>query len=242
MHLELTQARELFAGIVDEAQGYPEDVQILVLPPFPFLQPLYRELPSEAPIELGAQNCHQKEEGAFTGEVSPPMLSSVGAKHCIVGHSERRQHFAEDDECVLAKARSLLANSIAPIICVGETLEERNEGKAAERIDEQLSRSLLQLSPTEANSCVIAYEPIWAIGTGHTATPEQAQEMHGRIRERIADEWGEKEAERIPILYGGSCKSKNAASLFEQKDIDGGLIGGASLKADEFASIIRSFP
>jgi triosephosphate isomerase len=169
------------------------------------------------------------------------MIASVGAKYCIVGHSERRREQGESDALILRKARALLDSGITPIVCIGEDLEEREQGRAEERIEAQLRNSLLQMSMVEGSSCILAYEPVWAIGTGHTASPEQAQEMHATVRRRIADEWGTATAAEIPILYGGSCKSKNAAELFAQPDVDGGLIGGASLKADEFRSIIRSF-
>ncbi len=241
MHLELTQARELFARIVDD-KDLPEDMEVIVIPPFPFIHPLYRELPPDSNIGLGAQNCHQEEEGAFTGEVAAPMLASVGAKYCIVGHSERRRDQGEDDSLVLQKVRRLLDAKLTPIICIGESLEEREKGEARERIGTQLEKSLLELTPEEGKACILAYEPIWAIGTGHTASPEQAQEMHATVRERIEKAWGPEAASEIPILYGGSCKASNAQDLFAQKDVDGGLIGGASLKADGFRSIIRSFP
>lgn len=240
MHLQLGEAQELFASVTDSANAFPEDVKVLVIPPFPYIRPLFRELPRDTPIELGAQNCHPQNEGAFTGEVSPPMLASVGAKYCIVGHSERRRDFGEDEELVLEKSSSLLQNGLSPIICVGEDLEEREKGHHLEKVADQLRRTVLQLAPENAERCILAYEPIWAIGTGRTATPEQASEMHGRIRRVLEEGLGNKTAEQIPLLYGGSCKASNAGELFAQKDIDGGLIGGASLKAEEFRSIVHS--
>lgn len=242
MHLRLEEARELFAGIVDGASEFPEDVKVLVIPPFPFIHPLNRELAPDSQVELGAQDCHYQQEGAFTGEVSPSMLRSAGAKYCIVGHSERRRDFGEDEAIVLAKTRAAMEEGLKPILCLGEGLEEREQERAGERIDEQLKGSLLRMSQEEGEQCIVAYEPIWAIGTGHTASPEQAQEMHAHIRQRIREEWGEGSASRISLLYGGSCKASNAEELFAQEDVDGGLIGGASLKSEEFASIIRSFP
>ncbi len=240
MHLQLGEAQELFASVTDSANAFPEDVKVLVIPPFPFIRPLFRELPRDTPIELGAQNCHPENEGAFTGEVSPPMLASVGAKYCIVGHSERRRDFGEDEELVLEKSSSLLRNGLSPIICVGEDLEEREKGQHLDKVADQVRRTVLQLGSEHAERCILAYEPIWAIGTGHTATPEQAGEMHGRIRQVLEEGLGKNSTEQIPLLYGGSCKASNAGELFAQKEIDGGLIGGASLKAEEFRSIVHS--
>jgi triosephosphate isomerase len=242
MNLGLKEARELFANIVDRASAIPDEVQVLVIPPFPFIHPLNRELPPETPIALGAQDCHQEREGAFTGEVSAPMLASVGAKYGIVGHSERRQQFAEDGPTVRDKAKRLLDEGITPIVCVGEDLEEREAGRAQERITQQVRESILNLPVEGGDELIVAYEPVWAIGTGHTASSEQAQEMHAHIRRELQEAWGEERGSKTSLLYGGSCKAKNAEALFEQKDIDGGLIGGASLKAEEFRSIIRSFP
>lgn len=242
MHLTLDPARELFADLVDASQSFPDHVRVLVIPPFPFLQPLYRELPESSPIELGAQNCHEEEEGGFTGEVSAHMLGSIGAGHCIVGHSERRRDFNETDAQVLKKVRALIENEITPIVCIGESLEDRKAGKAQDHIKKQLNNSIFQLSRDEAENCIVAYEPIWAIGTGHTADPEQAQEMHAFIKELFRQHWNDESSSKISLLYGGSCKAANAEALFEQENIDGGLIGGASLKAKEFASIVRSFP
>lgn len=238
MHLGLREARELFTSIMDDPEPFPEGVRVIVAPPFPFIHSLYRELPPDSAIELGGQDCHAEPEGAFTGEVSAPMLSSIGAKYCIVGHSERRRDFGESDELVRQKASRLLQHGIRPIICVGESLEEREAGRHKERVGEQSKGSFLTLSPEEAQQCVLAYEPVWAIGTGHTASPEQAQEMHAHIRETVGNKG--LDADRIPIIYGGSCKAGNAAELFSQKDIDGGLIGGASLKAGDFCSIVRA--
>ncbi|MFB6258729.1 MAG: triose-phosphate isomerase [Flavobacteriales bacterium] len=242
MHLQLDEAYDLFAGITDASTQLPNDVRVLVIPPFPFIHPLYRELPPSSSIDIGAQNCHQEEAGAFTGEVSPPMLASVGATHCIVGHSERRRDLGESDELLLEKVRLLLNRDLIPILCLGESLEERESGKAEDRIRQQLEKSLLPLSDEELEQCVLAYEPIWAIGTGHTASPDQAQEMHAFIRSVLRHRLGEDRAAGISILYGGSCKAANAEALFAQKDIDGGLIGSASLQVEAFLSIIRSFP
>lgn len=238
MHLGLNDARELFTTILDTSESFPSGVRTLVIPPFPFINALHRELPPDSPIQLGAQDCHPEEEGAYTGEVSAPMLASVGAKFCIVGHSERRRDFGESDELIRQKASRLLQYGVRPIICVGESMEEREAERHKEKVSEQLQGSFIALSREEAQECVLAYEPVWAIGTGHTASPEQAQEMHAHIRQELQ---GQKlDASGIPILYGGSCKAKNAQELFVQNDIDGGLIGGASLKAEEFCSIIRA--
>ena len=189
---------------------------------------------------LAAQNAHQETAGAFTGEVSPEMLNDIGCTYVILGHSERRQYFGEDNELLLAKLRRSLAAGLLPIYCVGETLEEREAGNVEKVIGEQLEEAILQL-PTELfRKCVIAYEPVWAIGTGKTASPEQAQEVHALIRNTVAGKFGEEVAQNTSILYGGSVKPGNAKELFGQPDIDGGLIGGASLKAADFAAICNA--
>lgn len=190
-------------------------------------------------IKIGAQNMHFEEKGAYTGEVSGKMLKSIGVEYVIIGHSERRQYFNETDETVNKKIKTAFENNLKPIVCVGETLEERETGKAYEIIENQTNKSLDGLTDEQVANTIIAYEPIWAIGTGKTATTEDANEACKKIREKIAKNYGQNVAERVIIQYGGSMKPENAKELLEMSDIDGGLIGGASLKADSFSSIVN---
>ena len=188
-------------------------------------------------IKIGAENCHWAESGAFTGEVSAPMLKAIGVEYVIIGHSERRQYFGETDETVNKRVRAALDSGLTVILCVGELLDERKKGVTMEVVRSQTKIALQGVSNEELDRIIIAYEPVWAIGTGLTATPEQAQEIHAYIRSLIAEKYGKEVADNTSILYGGSCNAKNAADLFAQEDIDGGLIGGASLKAEDFVSI-----
>ncbi len=190
-------------------------------------------------IKVGAQNMHFEESGAYTGEISGKMLKSIGVEYVIIGHSERRQYFAETDETVNKKIKSAFANNLKPIVCVGETLEERETGKAIEKITQQTRLALEGLEPEQVKNTIIAYEPIWAIGTGKTATSDDANNAIKKIREEISKIYGNNIAECVIIQYGGSVKSSNAKELFTKSDIDGGLVGGASLKADEFAKIVN---
>ena len=217
------------------------DVQIVICPPAPFLSAISRQLPSASNFHLGAQNCHQKESGAYTGEVSAKMLASVGCEYVILGHSERRQYFREDDELLSQKLKAALAAGLKPIFCVGESLETREMNETNDFISKQLKNGLFHLSNEEFEQVVVAYEPIWAIGTGKTATSQQAQEVHAFIREQIARAYDAKAALDTTILYGGSANAQNARELFAQPDVDGGLIGGASLKSRDFTEIIKSF-
>ncbi len=190
-------------------------------------------------IKIGAQNMHYEEKGAFTGEVSGPMLKCIGVEYVIIGHSERRQYFAETDETVNKKIKAALLNDLKPIVCVGETLEQRESGNAEEIFTTQTRKAFEGLSAEDAKKVIIAYEPIWAIGTGKTATSEDANSSVKAIRKEIENLYGSEVADQIIILYGGSVKSSNAKELFTTSDIDGGLVGGASLKADEFAKIVN---
>lgn len=190
-------------------------------------------------IKVGAQNMHWEEKGAYTGEVSAPMLKSIGVEYVIIGHSERRQYFAETDENVNKKIKSALKYNLKPIVCVGETLEQREEGITENIIANQIKKAFEGISKENLNNIIIAYEPIWAIGTGKTATKEQANETIKQIRNELAKNYGKNEAENVIIQYGGSVKPENAKELFEMSDIDGGLIGGASLKAKEFSQIVN---
>lgn len=190
-------------------------------------------------IKIGAQNMHWEESGAYTGEISAKMLKSIGVEYVIIGHSERRQYFAETDEIINKKVKTALANGLKPIICVGETLEQREQGTTEKVITTQVKKALEGIVPEELDKLIIAYEPIWAIGTGKTATKEDANGTIIQIRKKIAEMYGQNEANGVIIQYGGSVKSSNAKELFEMSDIDGGLVGGASLKADEFSKIVN---
>ncbi len=206
----------------------------------PFTDLFYSLLTAQGTnIKIGAQNMHFESKGAYTGEVSGPMLKSIGVEYVIIGHSERRQYFNETDETVNKKVKTAFANNLRPIVCVGESLEQREAGIAFEVITEQTEKALEGLDENQVQNTIIAYEPIWAIGTGKTATKEDANEACKKIREKIAKIYGQNTAERVIIQYGGSMKSENAKELLEMSDIDGGLIGGASLKADSFAKIVN---
>ena len=191
-------------------------------------------------IKIGAQNMHWEEKGAYTGEVSPQMLKSIGVEYVIIGHSERRQYFAETDETVNKKVKAAHNVGLKPIVCVGETLSQRESGKAKEIVTNQIKSGLKDLTKNEIMSTIVAYEPIWAIGTGKTATKEDANETIKWIREELENIYGKENADKVIIQYGGSVKSENAKELFEMSDIDGGLVGGASLKPDEFAKIVNA--
>lgn len=238
MNSELVTARQLARRVV-EAIGDPGEVRVAVCPPFVSLQSV-AEILAGKKISLGAQNMHSEDEGAFTGEVSAPMLRSVGCSFVILGHSERRQFFGETDENVNLKVRQALAHQLVPIICVGETLDERRSGNEQQVVETQLQGALADVTVDSAGSVVVAYEPVWAIGTGETASPDQAQEMHYFIRSILVELAGNDLARGIDILYGGSMKPDNARELLRQEDVDGGLIGGASLKGDAFAAIVRA--
>ena len=238
MHTDMDAARTLARDVAD-SMGDPGDVTVVVCPPFVSLSVVAAEI-AGTPVALGAQNMHTQDAGAFTGEVSAPMLTSAGCRYVILGHSERRQYFGETDEGVCEKIGRAYAHGLVPIVCVGETLEERKAGKAEEVVGRQLADSLRGVAPESPDHLVIAYEPVWAIGTGETATPDQAQEMHAFIRGRLNEQFGEEAGRALHILYGGSVKPGNAAELFGQTDVDGGLIGGASLKGEDFAAIVRA--
>ncbi|OGX91512.1 triose-phosphate isomerase [Hymenobacter coccineus] len=242
MNLVYSGALALISEIADLlGPATPTDPVVVVCPPFPFLSGVGEHLPKGGSLHLGAQNCHQKESGAFTGEVAAPMLASVGCEYVILGHSERRQHFREDDALLGQKLKAALAAGLKPIFCVGESLETREADDTFDFISKQLKDGLFHLSNEEFAQVVIAYEPVWAIGTGKTATSAQAQEVHAFIREQVARAYTAAAATDVSILYGGSANAQNARELFSQPDVDGGLIGGASLKAADFVAIVRSF-
>lgn len=213
---------------------------MIVIPPFTHLMPVKSVLIGSS-IQIGAQNCHQEAKGAYTGEVSAPMLKSCGIPYVILGHSERRQYFNETDELLALKVDAALAQDLTPIFCVGESLEVRNENKQNDFVLNQLTKELFHLSSSEFSKIIIAYEPIWAIGTGVTASPLQAQEMHEFIRTQIEVKYDLAVAEACSILYGGSVKGANAREIFSQADVDGALVGGASLDAVDFLKIASGF-
>lgn len=242
MNLSLEEGQRLTSEILHQyVNVINKQVSVVLNPPFPHLYPVKNLIGETQGIFLGAQNCSDKEFGAFTGEVSAKILASFGVSHVILGHSERREYFKEGDALLATKVNQALAHGLTPIFCCGESLQTREEGNHISVVRSQLTASLFHLSAEEFSKVVIAYEPIWAIGTGKTATADQAQEMHQALRAHIAATYGEELAESISILYGGSANPGNAKELFAKPDVDGGLIGGASLKAGDFIEIIRSF-
>lgn len=245
MNKDFEDAESLLDEIYNAQVNYNGEVLLIVCPPA-----LYLELASDyandedtdfAPFGVGAQNVSQFVKGAYTGEISAQMLASIGVTHCIVGHSERRKYFGETDKIIAEKINLLLSYSIQPIYCCGEVLEEREAENHFEVVAKQIKDALFNFTPEEFNNIIIAYEPVWAIGTGKTATPAQAQEMHDFIRKLILDKYGNEVANDTSILYGGSCNAANAKELFSMPDVDGGLIGGASLITEDFLKIRDSF-
>ena len=216
-----------------------KDVEVVACVPFTNLETALA-VTAGTNIKIGAENCHFEKSGAFTGEISADMLAEMGVEYVVLGHSERRQYFAETDETVNKRTKAALAAGLKPIVCVGELLWERECNITEEVIARQIKLDLYDVSAEDVKKTVIAYEPVWAIGTGKTATSDQAQEMHAFIRKVIADQYGKAIAENTSILYGGSCNAKNADELFANPDVDGGLIGGASLKAEDFSAIISA--
>ncbi len=213
-------------------------VEIVLAPPFPSLS-IVASLTRGTNIGVASQNVHFATEGAYTGEVSPAMVRDAGARYAIIGHSERRQYFSESDDSVNLKVKAALATGLLPILCLGETLQEREAGKTFEVSGRQLRAGLEGIAGAEGGKVVVAYEPVWAIGTGKTATPEQAQEVHAFLRGILKELWGADPADSVRILYGGSVKPENIADLMSKADIDGALVGGASLKANAFAGIVK---
>ena len=242
MNLTFNEADELLDELMSELEKVelPRDTQVIVCPPFPYLE-MTSDYANDSYFAVGAQNVSDQERGAYTGEVSAEMLESMEIDYCIVGHSERRAYYGETDQTVAAKVDRLLAHGLKPIVCVGEVLAEREAGRQLDVVKTQVEQGLFHLSEEQMRQVVIAYEPVWAIGTGRTATPDQAQEIHHHIRTLLAAKYGQALADDISILYGGSCKPGNAKELFACPDIDGGLIGGASLKAQDFMGIITAF-
>ena len=237
MYKTVQEAKSLVQSLLQSCSGL-KDREILICPPFSALFAIGILL-NGSQVKLGAQNLFWADQGAFTGEVSGKMLKEIGCSYVIVGHSERRQYFSETDETVNKKMKAAFLHGITPIVCVGETLQEREAGSEFKVVETQLKNGLVGISPEEAQKLVVAYEPVWAIGTGKTATPEQAQQMHAFIRKILGQVVGVSMAEKVRILYGGSVKPDNIDTLMSQADIDGGLVGGASLKAEDFARIVR---
>jgi len=228
---------EIINMVRDEVNS---EISVIIACPFIHLYSFSQLAKTYPNVYLAAQNCYQQEAGAFTGEISARMIKSVGATYVIVGHSERRQYFNENNEILAQKVASVLRNDLQPIYCVGETLQEREMDSHFSVIEKQMNEGVFHLSEEDILKTIIAYEPVWAIGTGLTATSEQAQEMHAFIRSLLQQRYGDKVADKTLLLYGGSCNSNNSDTLFTQKDIDGGLIGGASLKARDFLNVIKS--
>jgi triosephosphate isomerase len=238
MNTSLQEGVELAKAVNAQLSG--TKATVVLCTPFIHLTEVKKNINKEM-LFLGAQNCSDQKSGAYTGEVSASMVKSTGASHVILGHSERRAYYGETNKLLAVKVKLALENELTPIFCIGEVLEEREAGKHFEVVKTQLNESLFDLASSDFSKIVIAYEPVWAIGTGKTATPDQAQEMHKVIRDHIASKYGKELADLISILYGGSCKASNAAELFANPDVDGGLIGGASLKAEEFMGIVNAF-
>lgn len=241
MNKTFSEAEDLLFDIADLLkENRPENVVVVVCPPAIYLE-LATDIAAENEFGCGAQNLSEHESGAYTGEISAAMIHSAGAGYVIIGHSERRTYFGEKDNLLALKVTQALKHELIPIYCCGEVLAEREADKHFEVVESQISQALFHLSAEDFGKLVIAYEPVWAIGTGRTASPEQAQEMHAFIRKTLAGKFGTELADNTSILYGGSCNATNASELFSNPDVDGGLIGGAALKAEDFVKIIRSF-
>ncbi len=240
MNTTLNEGADLAKSLVNDAEkGLPEGVSLIVAPPLTHLMSVRELLPPG--IGLAAQNCASEASGAFTGEVSAAMIATAGAEYVIIGHSERRSVFKETDAELNRKVKLALDNKLSPIFCCGENLEEREKNIHTEVVKNQLEKGLQGVSKEDFRNIIIAYEPVWAIGTGKTASPGQAQEMHSFIRDLLVELYDAEIAMETVILYGGSCKPSNASEIFSMKDVDGGLIGGASLNASDFLAIARSF-
>jgi len=240
MNTDSHSSIDLARGVASQSQDVAgHNVDIAVIPPFVYLQSVANALSSSS-IAVGAQDIYFEQKGAFTGEISASMLKDVGCSYCLCGHSERRHIIGEADELINKKVGSAVSGGLLPILCVGELIEERQADKTTEVVSRQLERDLAGLSAEKVSAVTIAYEPVWAIGTGLTATPQQAQEVHSLIRKLLGELYNGRLADEIRILYGGSAKPGNAAELMRERDIDGLLVGGASLKADDFLAIIKA--
>jgi triosephosphate isomerase len=242
MNLNFEEGQKLTSEIVNMLKDENvKEVTVVLNPPFVHLYSVKKLIGDTPNLFLGSQNCSDKVSGAFTGEISASMLSSFGVSYVILGHSERREYFKETNKLLTDKTRQVLDNGLIPIFCCGEPLEIREAGTHEDYVKQQLTESLFGFSPEEMSKIVIAYEPIWAIGTGKTASSDQAQEMHAALRTHLASKFGTELSNNISILYGGSCNPSNAKDIFSKPDVDGGLIGGASLKSRDFVDIVKSF-
>lgn len=241
MNKTLEEAQALTSELMSlVATEVTNKAKVILCVPFPYLQSIKKQLGSDGRITLGAQNCSEHEWGAYTGEVSAPMLKSLDVPYVIIGHSERRQYFGEDGKLLAKKVDKALAHGLTPIFCCGEPLEIREKGTHETLVKAQVEEGLFHLNAEALQKVVIAYEPVWAIGTGKTATSQQAQDMHAMIRKHLSSKYGSAVAQEISILYGGSVKADNAKELFSCSDVDGGLVGGASLKSREFVEIVKA--
>ncbi len=240
MNTTPAEGAELLKGVAALKSTIPADVELIVGVPFTHIC-CVKDAAAAAGIAVSAQNCADHESGAYTGEVSAKMIASLGAKYVILGHSERREYYGETSQTLNKKMALAYEQGLAPIYCVGEKLDEREAGKHFDVVRRQIEEVVFHLTPEQFGKMVIAYEPVWAIGTGKTATAEQAQEIHAFIRKVLAEKFGAAAADQTPILYGGSCKPGNAAEIFSKTDVDGGLIGGASLVAADFIAIAKAF-
>ena len=241
MNKDINETSEFFLSLQKELNGYDGTAEIIVCPPFTTLQTAVKASQGTR-FKIGAQNLHYENDGAYTGEISARMIKSLGIPYVIIGHSERRQFFGETDETVSKKVKKALSEGLKVILCVGETLSERDGNVTEKVLDRQVKAALSGLTEEQLKSIVIAYEPVWAIGTGRNATPQQAQDAHAFIRGLVAKLFTSGTAQDLTIQYGGSMKPENSAELLSQRDVDGGLIGGAGLKADSFAKIVKSAP
>lgn len=240
MNTTLQEGVKLAEEVNEALAGRTPNCEVIICTPFTHLATIAGKIDSKK-LGLGAENCADHASGAYTGEVSAPMVASTGATYVILGHSERRQYYGETAETLREKVALALANGLTPIFCIGEVLEEREAEKHFDVVKSQIVDGLFNLSAEDFGKIILAYEPVWAIGTGKTATADQAEEMHAFIRQTIADKYGKEVAENCSILYGGSCKPSNAKELFAKPDVDGGLIGGASLKCADFMGIVDAF-
>ena len=238
MNTLLKDGMELAKAVEKLEKDKKSDALVIIAPPYTHLSRVHDLIDN---VKLAAQNCASEESGAYTGEIAPDMLVSAGVEYVIIGHSERRSLYHEDNELLNRKTKLAISKGLKPIFCCGEVLEEREEGKLFDVIREQLTVGLAGLNKEDMSRVVIAYEPVWAIGTGVVATPDQAQEMHKFIRDLLVELFDKEVAENMTILYGGSCKPSNASELFANPDVDGGLIGGASLKAEDFLGIVNAY-
>lgn len=240
MNLTVQQGEQLINDLLSKPHELKENQLAIFAVPSPYLMMAQEKLGNKNRVAVSAQNCYSKKSGAYTGEISVEILNSIGVKYVVLGHSERREYFNESNQFLAEKIDICLSHQITPIFCCGEPLQIREEGTQNAYVAAQLKESLFHLTSAQLVNVVIAYEPIWAIGTGKTASSDQAQEMHAFIRAELAHVYGKETADQISILYGGSVKANNAVELFSQPDVDGGLVGGASLIADEFVAIINA--